>query len=302
MFFSTMTKPNLNFYLYRFGLARVHAAKRLIPIKMMPHRVDLSGQFVIGITTYVERYDHFFKPLYESLSYLFPDVPIVITVNGFPDSNKQLDYLARIQSELCDQAPSHHIFVLHDRPRGLTTLWNEMLQVAENKPLWILNDDLRVDSWIRRWAEKFNWNNVDLTLLNDTWSHFIISAKVVNKVGIFEPSFLGIGFEDMDYTARLGLAGVAISNIPCPYLHHCNHQPERTSFDDVSGRTWGKYTTANEEYFYRLWAKSSDGEGVYIKQIRGFVKPVQPLSPVSLSSLKPLQIQQGLSFPDRQFS
>jgi hypothetical protein len=297
-----MTKPNFNFYLYRFGLARVHAAKRLIPIKMMPHRVDLSGKFVIGITTYVERYDHFFKPLYQSLSYLFPDVPIVITVNGFPDSHKQFDYLARIQSELCDHAPSHHIFVLHDRPCGLTTLWNEMLQAAENKPLWILNDDLRVDSWIRRWAEKFNWNNVNLTLLNDTWSHFIIASKVVDKVGIFEPSFLGIGFEDMDYTARSGLAGVAIGNIPCPYLHHCNHQPEKTSFDDVSGRTWGKYTTANEECFYRLWARSSDGEGVYIKQIRGFVKPVQPLSPVSLSSLKPLQIQQGLSFPDRQFS
>jgi hypothetical protein len=177
-----------------------------------------------------------------------------------------------------------------------------MLQAAGTKPLWILNDDLRVDSWIRRWAEKFNWNNVSLTLLNDTWSHFIIAAKVVDKVGVFEPSFLGIGFEDMDYTARSGLAGVAISNILCPYLHHCNHQPKNTSFDDVSGRTWGKYTTANEECFYRLWAISSDGEGVYIKQIRGFVKPIKPLSPVSLSSLKPLQVQQGLSFPDRQFS
>ena len=297
-----MTKPNFKFYLYRFGLARVHAAKRLIPIRLMPRRVDLSGKFVIGITTYVERYDDFFKPLYQSLSYLFPDVPIVVTVNGFPDSHKQHDYLARLQTELCDQAPSHHIFILHDRPCGLTTLWNEMLQAAENKPLWILNDDLRVDSWIRRWAEKFNWNNVSLTLLNHTWSHFIIASKVIDKVGIFEPSFLGIGFEDMDYTARSGLAGVEISNILCPYLHHCNHQPKNTSFDDVSGRTWGKYTTANEECFYRLWARSYDGEGVYIKQIRDFVKPVQPLSPVSLSSLKPLQIQQGLCFPDRQFS
>ena len=297
-----MTKPNFNFYLYRFCLASVHAAKRLIPIKLMPHRLALGGKFVIGITTYVERYDDYFKPLYESLSYLFPDVPIVVTVNGFPDSHKQHEYLTRIQSQLCDKAPSHHTFVLHDRPCGLTTLWNEMLQAAGTKPLWILNDDLRVDSWIRRWAEKFNWNNVSLTLLNDTWSHFIIAAKVVDKVGVFEPSFLGIGFEDMDYTARSGLAGVAISNILCPYLHHCNHQPKNTSFDDVSGRTWGKYTTANEECFYRLWAISSDGEGVYIKQIRGFVKPIKPLSPVSLSSLKPLQVQQGLSFPDRQFS
>ena len=296
-----MTKPNLNFYIYRFALATVHAAKRLIPAQLIPHRLNLGGKFVIGITTYIERYDDYFKPLYKSLSFLFPDVPIVIAVNGFPDPHQQHEYLSRLQTELCDHAPAHHTFVLHDRPRGLTTLWNEMLQVANSRPLWILNDDLRVDSWLRRWAEKFDWANTRFTLLNDTWSHFIISPEVIERVGIFEPSFLGIGFEDMDYTARTGLAGLAIGNIPCPYLHHCNHQPKNTSFDDVSGRTWGKYTTANEECFYRRWVQSSDGEGIYIKQIRGFVKPVQPLSPISLASLKPLKIRQGLSFPDREF-
>jgi len=294
-----MTKPNFNFYLHQFSLAAVHAAKRLVPALLMPHRLDLDGKFVIGITTYIERYEKYFKPLYQSLSFLFPDVPIVVTVNGFPDSLKQRDYLARIQSELCDHAPSHHTFVLHDLPCGLTTLWNEMLQVSENRPLWILNDDLRVDPWLRRWAEKFDWSNVQLTLLNDTWSHFIIAPEAIAKVGIFESSFLGIGFEDMDYTARSGFAGVAIGNILCPYLHHCNHQPKNTSFDDVSGRTWGKYTSANEECFFRLWCRSSDGQGVYIKQIHDYVKPVHPLSIVSLSSLKPLQIRQGLSFPDR---
>jgi len=296
-----MTKPNFNFYLYRFASGMVHRAKRLVPAPLMPRRLNLSGNFVIGITTYIERYDDYFKPLYQSLSVLFPEVPIVVAVNGFPDQHKQHDYLSRLQVELCDGAPSHHTFVLHDRARGLTTLWNEMLQVANDRPLWILNDDLSVDPWVRRWAEKFDWKSVELTLLNDTWSHFIIAPKVVAKVGVFEPSFPGIGFEDMDYTARSGLAGIAISNVPCPYLHHSNHQPKTTSFDDVSGRTWGKYTTANEECFYRLWARSSDRKGVYIKQIRDFVKPVQPLSVASLASLKPLDVRRGLAFPDRLF-
>ena len=296
-----MTKPNFNFYLYRFASGMVHRAKRLVPAPLMPRRLNLSGNFVIGITTYIERYDDYFKPLYQSLSVLFPEVPIVVAVNGFPDQHKQHDYLSRLQVELCERAPSHHTFVLHDRARGLTTLWNEMLQVANDRPLWILNDDLSVDPWVRRWAEKFDWKSVELTLLNDTWSHFIIAPEVVAKVGVFEPSFPGIGFEDMDYTARSGLAGIAIGNVPCPYLHHSNHQPKTTSFDDVSGRTWGKYTTANEECFYRLWARSSDGKGVYIKQIRDFVKPVQPLSVASLGSLKPLDVRRGLAFPDRLF-
>jgi hypothetical protein len=295
-----MTKPNLNFYLYLFSQAAVHAVKRLVPALLMPHRVDLRGKFVIGITTYIERYDEYFKPLYQALSFLFPDVPIVVTVNGFPDHLKQHHYLLRFQSELCARAPSHHTFVLHDNPCGLTTLWNEMLQVAANRPLLILNDDLSVDPWIRRWAEKFDWNSVKLTLLNDTWSHFVISPEVVAKVGIFESSFTGIGFEDMDYTARSGFAGVVIDNTLCPYLHHSNHQPKTTSFDHVSGRTWGKYTSANEESFFRLWCRTSDHQGVYIKQIHDFVKPVKPLSIVSLTSLKPLKIRQGLSFPDRE--
>lgn len=296
-----MTKPNFKFYLYRSALAAVHGIKRLVPTSLVPHRLDLSEKFVIGITTYIERYDDYFKPLYKSLSILFPEVSIVVTVNGFPDQYKQHEYLSRLQSELCNGAPSHHIFVLHDRPHGLTTLWNEMLQVAKSRPLWILNDDLSVDPWVRRWAEKFDWMSVGLTLLNDTWSHFVIAPDVVAKVGVFEPTFTGIGFEDMDYTARSGLVGIAIGNVPCPYLHHSNHQPITTSFDDVSGRTWGKYTSANEECFYRLWARSADGKGVYIKQIRDFVKPVQPLSMASLASLKPLDIRQGLVFPDRQF-
>jgi hypothetical protein len=296
-----MTKPNFKFYLYRSALASVHGVKRLVPAVLMPHRLDLGGKFVIGITTYIERYEDYFKPLYQSLCKLFPEVPIVAVVNGFPDQQKQHHYLARLQAELCDGAPSHHTFVLHDRPRGLTTLWNEMLQLADHRPLWILNDDLNVDPWIRRWAEKFPWRDVGLTLLNDTWSHFIIAPEVVDKVGIFEPSFPGIGFEDMDYTARSGIVGIAISNVLCPYLHHGNHQPKATSFDDVSGRTWGKYTSANEDCFYRLWARSSDGQGIYIKQIRDFVQPVQSLSFASLDSLKPLEIRQGLAFPDRQF-
>jgi len=294
-----MTKPNFNFYLYRFAMSAVHAGKRLVPASLMPHRFGLSGKFVIGITTYIERYDEYFKPLYQSLSFLFPDVPIVVTVNGYPDSPEQYHYLSRFQSELCDHAPSHHTFVLHDRPCGLTTLWNEMLQAANNRPLLILNDDLRVDPWIRRWAEKFDWTGVKLTLLNDTWSHFIIAPEVVDKVGIFESSFIGIGFEDMDYTARSVLAGIGIGNTLCPYLHHCNHQPKTTSFDNVSGRTWGKYTTANEERFYRIWVRSTEGQGVYIKQIHDFVKPARPLSYASLSSLKPLKFREGLSFPDR---
>ena len=295
-----MTKPNFKFYLYRSAQALVHGAKRLVPASLVPHRMDLSHQFVIGITTYIERYEDYFKPLYQSLSSLFPEVPIVVTVNGFPDRRRQQDYLNRLQAELCARAPEHHTFILHELPRGLTTLWNEMLQVADQQPLWILNDDLRVDPWIRHWAEKFDWKRVRLSLLNDTWSHFIIAPEVIDKAGIFEPSFPGIGFEDMDYTARSGLVGIDIANLPCPFLHHCNHQPKATSFDDVSGRTWGKYTSANEECFYRIWRKSLNGDGIYIKQIRDYVQPVQTLSFSSLASLKPLDICNGLAFPDSQ--
>jgi hypothetical protein len=269
-------KPNLNFRLYGIARSTLHGFRRRLPAALVPPRTSLTGRFAIGITTYIERYDAFFRPLYLSLARTFPEVPITVAVNGFGDITAQRRYLQRLEAELCAPAPPHHRFVLHERPVGLTTLWNEILELSLPLPTFILNDDLRIHPWLRRWAESFPWEDAQLTLLNSTWSHFVIADSTVRRAGAFDPGFPGIGFEDMDYTARAGCAGIAIANRLCPYLSHQDHQPTTTSFDENSGRVWGKYTSANQAHFHSRWQECGPEEGVAIRQLRGHVKPVNP--------------------------
>jgi len=295
-----MPNPNLNYYLYATARAVLHRSRWLLPASLVPPSRPLDQEFAIGITTYIERYEGYFKPLYQAISRSFPEVRLCVAVNGHGNAEDQQRYLDRIRQELCSTAPAHHSFVLHDRPAGLTTLWNEILELSLPSPVLILNDDLRIYAWLRRWAEAFDWKATTLTLLNSTWSHFVISSRAIDQLGAFDPGFTGIGFEDMDYTARAGLEGIAIANVLCPYITHQNHQPKSTSFDSVSGRVWGKYTSANQAYFYHKWQSCPANEGVFIKQIASHVKPLHPLTPIPLLRTPNLVTGKAITiYPDR---
>lgn len=295
-----MPKANLNYYLYTSARAAIHRSRWLFPVSLVPPSRWLDQEFAIGITTYIERYDRYFKPLYRMLSRCFPEVRINVAVNGHGNTGDQQQYLERLQHELCSAAPAHHSFVLRDRPVGLTTMWNEILDLSLPLPVLILNDDLRIFAWMRRWAESFDWKSNHLTLLNSTWSHFVISGEAIDHLGAFDPGFTGIGFEDMDYTARAGLAGIGIGNVLCPYITHQNHQPKTTSFDSDSERVWGKYTSANQAYFYSKWQPCPPEEGVFIKQIPAYVKPLHPLAPIPLPRIPRVVTGRATTiFPDR---
>lgn len=273
------SEGNLRYRLYCGARSAVQAARRLLPPALVPPRRDLAGSFAIGVTTYSPRYERYLRPLHAAISSLFPEVPLTIAVNGHGSPDEQAAYLERFQREICAGAPAHQRFVLHERPHGLTTLWNAMLAASPpDRPLLILNDDLRLHAWMRRWAEAFDWSAVDLALLNSSWSHFVIGPAALQRVGAFDPGFPGIGFEDMDYTARAGLAGVPISNHLCGYLRHEDDKPGTTSFDAISGRVWGKYTSANQEHFASQWEPCDASEGIWIKQLQGWVRPRRPLN------------------------
>ena len=274
--------------------------RRRIPLSLIPPRRDLSKALTIGVTTYSERYESFFKPLYQSLSRIFPEVPITIAVNGHGSAESQSRYLQRFEREICQSAPAHHHFVLHDQAHGLTTLWNAMLAAPpQPRPLLILNDDLRVHAWLRRWAEGFPWSRVELELINSSWSHFVIAPSTLDRVGAFDPGFPGIGFEDMDYTARAGLVGVPIGNRLCGYLRHQDHKPQTTSFDDISGRVWGKYTSANQSHFADQWQECPPDQGVFIKQIQAHVRARRPVTCFAVPLIPAGAWRGSVLYPDR---
>jgi hypothetical protein len=272
-----MDRPSLNLRLFLAARAVLRGSRRLIPAALLPPRRPLGDRFTIAITTFEARYESYFRPLYLSLRRTFPEVPILVAVNGHGDASSQERYLDRLCRELASGEPPHRRFLLHEKVVGLCQLWNELLQASPTATTLVLNDDLRIDPWLRRWAEGMAWESTGLTLLNNTWSHFAIGRHCWERVGAFDQSFSGIGFEDMDYTARASLAGVSIGGVACPYLHHANDQPETTSFDGESERVWGKYTSANQESFFRKWQTCEAPEGIYIRQLGSHVRPAAPL-------------------------
>jgi hypothetical protein len=297
---STGSQGNLKYRIYCTARSGVHALRRSIPSALLPPRRNLGSSFAVGITTYSPRYERYFRSLYAAVSRILPEVPVAVAVNGHGTAAEQACYLDRFQREICAAAPSHHRFVLYDQPHGLTTLWNALLAASpQDLPLLILNDDLAMSPWFRRWAERFDWHSHQLAMLNSSWSHFVIAPGALQRLGAFDPGFPGIGFEDMDYTARAGIAGVPIANPACAYLRHDDDKPASTSFDSQSGRVWGKYTSANQEHFSARWEPCSEGEGVWIKQLHGWVRPRQAVTPFPLPAIPPQAWNGTLLYPDR---
>ncbi|WP_216901272.1 glycosyltransferase family 2 protein [Synechococcus sp. CCY 9618] len=292
-----MDRASLNLRLYLAARGVLHGSRRRIPRVLLPPKQPLGHRFSIAITTFEARYESYFRPLYRSLRRTFPEVPILVAVNGHGDPASHSRYLDRLCRELASGEPPHCRFLLHDRVVGLCQLWNELLQISPTATTLVLNDDLRIDPWLRRWAEAMQWEGVELTLLNNTWSHFAIGRQCWETVGAFDQSFSGIGFEDMDYTARASLAGVTIQGVSCPYLHHANDQPASTSFDGQSERVWGKYTSANQESFFSKWQPCPAPEGIYIRQLGGHVRAMAPLPHLPVPA--PQVSGAGILYPDR---
>jgi hypothetical protein len=171
-----------------------------------------------------------------------------VAVNGFGDITAQRRYLQRLEAELCAPAPAH------PHPQRRSAHPSMAAPLGRIVPM----------------------GRPQLTLLNSTWSHFVIADATVRRAGAFDPGFPGIGFQDMDFAARAACAGIAIANRLCPYLSHQDHQPTTTSFDEDSGRVWGKYTSANQAHFHSRGQERGPEEGVAIRQLRGHGKPVNP--------------------------
>jgi len=290
-------QKKINFQLYKFASRVKGKMLNLLPLKLIPKNKKLDQKFEIAITTYVDRYENFFKPLYFSLRKIFPEVPIYVAVNGFHDSEIQKNYLERFYNEICTRNCGLTKFILHDKAVGLTRLWNELLSQSNCDTMLILNDDLQVYPWLRSWlTDKSSLST--LTLINASWSHFFFPKEIISRVGWFDEEFHGIGFEDMDYTARCAVKEVNIDNLRCQHIIHLDHQPSRTSFDDKTDTLWGpKYSSINYHRFFDKWKVTDKKTGIYIKQLDSFVVQNQAHNDV-IPTLK-LQFINGICYPDR---
>ncbi|MCX6267614.1 MAG: hypothetical protein NTW16_09695 [Bacteroidetes bacterium] len=162
----------------------------------------------IGVTTFMDRYENCLVPLLRKLSYLFPDNEIIIIANGHVLKKEQDVYLENL-TNFCSSFP-HVKLYKHQLPQGLSAMWNQIIRNSKNNNILMLNDDVDVKVNFDSYIEQLLQANHEFLTINESWSHFIISKSIFEKVGMFDEGLLEIGGEDDDYAARLAINNISI--------------------------------------------------------------------------------------------
>ena len=159
-------------------------------------------EYTIGITTFSLRFDMLKNLIGQIRTYT--DRKIFITVNGEKDGNFNEDYRIKILN-LCSEFSG--IFpIFFAEVRGVSKLWNTILIHSDKDHVMMLNDDILITSGdvFEKTQDYINSKNFNgLTMLNSSFSHYIVDRKLVDSVGYFDERLLGFGEEDGDIVYRL---------------------------------------------------------------------------------------------------
>jgi hypothetical protein len=97
---------------------------------------------------------------------------------------------------------------------------------------------------LKLFAEQSTPDKLLLSNGSPEWCAFTIGSKVVQKVGLFDESFVPAYFEDTDYEARMKFHNVEIERSFIPVAHD-NSSTIKAGFQKNNDLTF----LANEQYF-----------------------------------------------------
>lgn len=264
-----MTKNNMTY----FSLSLPRRLKWRAEAALLGAGTTRKQHFDIIVTTYIARFDTYFKGLIFQLSRLFSDLTIFVVVNGHYDWQQQSVYLDRLH-RFALKFPTVRL-IIFDEPTGLSSMWNRAIAATRSDSVMILNDDLYLSSRFGREIQKSLLLNSAIALINDSWSHFLIKRSIFEEVGPFDESFCEIGYEDRDYEIRLARAGITIENFEVAGIVNCVEQPDVYSYGKEISISDGKYCSSNRDFFYRKWFLSSEESvgAVYVPRLAKWVTP-----------------------------
>lgn len=205
----------------------------------------------IAVTTYIARFDTYFKSLLCQLACLFPDRRIFVVANGHHDRARQENYLIRLRKFVA-RYPNVTL-IAHSDPAGLARMWNDALRASTAGRLLMLNDDLYLMSHFRSQMEASGLLEKKIATINGTWSHFLITRDIVDAVGWFDEGFTEIGYEDADYEVRLACRGLPVAKLEMNGVWSWVDQPDEYSYGSQLEIKDGKYSGKNRKHFYNKW-------------------------------------------------
>ncbi|MBN2350334.1 MAG: hypothetical protein JXJ22_15960 [Bacteroidales bacterium] len=210
-----------------------------------------NKRYTIGVTTFLDRYDLYFKKLLKKLVWLFPDNEIIVAINGHYKTAEQQIYLREI-SRYCAQFNNVKT-VSFLQPQGLSKLWNQIILNSSNTSSIIINDDIRVLPLFRKEIQHSGILSKKFCLMKGSFSHFLISKEVIKKVGWFDERFLEIGGEDDDFHVRAEMTGVRQDRIPIYSIKNYGHKLKINSYGKRVDDQQKFYSNYNSEFLYKKW-------------------------------------------------
>lgn len=212
----------------------------------------------IGITTYMDRFDSCLKPLLPKIATLFAQEQVIVIANGHYLKEEQGRYIDRFNG-FCSRY-GRVMTVTYSDPAGLSRLWNSIIDQAQNSKILILNDDIMIRPGFRRLVKGLMIRNEPVVTVNGSWSHFLITAEAVERVGVFDEGLQEIGGEDDDYLARMAFAGVMPGNVTTSSVSGRSKRRMKSGGLNSYGRDMsvqaGGYSTLNTEYLLSKWETS----------------------------------------------
>lgn len=232
------------------------------PVRAPYYRARLADAqplgITIGITTYKDRFDSCLKPLLPKITALFPKEEVIVIANGHYKQEEQHEYLSRF-NEFCSGF-SDIVTESYIEPRGLSSLWNRIIEKASHPGVLILNDDIMITPGFRRVVRNLLAGGDPVVTVNSSWSHFLITGEAVAVVGLFDEGLKEIGGEDDDYLARMAIAGLSAGNVISQCISGRSKRRMKVSGLNSYGRDMSKeaggYSTLNSEYLLSKWETS----------------------------------------------
>lgn len=214
-----------------------------------------EDKFTIGITTYKDRFVSCLKPLLKKISILFPQSQIIAIANGHVRQEEQIRYIKEIE-HYCKKFKNVEL-ISYNEPKGLSYLWNTIIKQSVSSVILVLNDDLKIKKDFRKFIYEGGILNKNLATINKSWSHYIISKTIVEKVGWFDENLLEIGGEDDDYSARIAQVGLEVFNYNSSTIAGKSRKKSGKYKINSYGKDMtlerGGYSTMNTEYLERKW-------------------------------------------------
>lgn len=171
-------------------------------------------RITIGIVTFKERL-HLIKDLINSIeAKISNNIDIILVINCNNEELFDKEYRKNILT-LCLEYDNIYPIICPEF-KSLSKLWNTIVIFSKTDYILMLGDDVIInnENFIKTIYEYINNTGCEFFTLNNGFSHFIITKKILHKLNYFDERYLGVGNEDGDMVHRyIEMFGQRMNNI-----------------------------------------------------------------------------------------